>query len=205
MEIINCAQGSYEWLAVRAGRFTATDASEVKTAGKGLETLSYQIAAFKLTGELPEVVTSSAMERGKMLEPQARAAYIEATGQEVQTVGFCALDEFIGCSPDGLVGTDGLIEIKCKTDPHHLFAVVNGWVDPKHEWQMQFQMLVTDRKWCDYVLYNPNFKEPLYIKTIQRDEEKIAKLREGLALGVKLAKEHIKQFEDVYKIEEETK
>ena len=87
MEIINCAQGSYEWLAVRAGRFTATDAIEVKTAGKGLETLSYQIAAFKLTGELPEVVTSAAMERGKMLEPKAREAYIEATGQEVQTVG----------------------------------------------------------------------------------------------------------------------
>lgn len=208
MEIINCEQGTYEWHALRAGRFTATDALELipnlknGKAKVGLDTLAYQIAAFKLTEELPEIFAStSAMERGKMLEPKARAAYVEATGQEVQEVGFCALDEYVGCSPDGLVGDNGLIEIKCKTDPHHLYAVANDWVDPKHEWQMQFQMLVTGREWCDYVLYNPNF-EPncLYIRTIRRDEDKIAKLQEGLAIGRKLVQEAIKKFNGVYEI-----
>lgn len=207
MQMINCEQGTYEWHALRAGRFTATDALELipnlknGKAKAGLETLAYEIAAFKLTGQLPEIVTSAAMERGKMLEPKARKAYVEATGQDVQTVGFCAVDDLVGCSPDGLVGEKGLIEIKCKTGPHHLYAVANDWVDPKHDWQMQFQMLVTGRVWCDYVLFNPDFApNSLYIKTIKRDEEKIAKLQEGLAIGRKLVNEFIKKFESIYQI-----
>lgn len=201
MQIINCQQGTYDWLALRSGRFTATDAETVKVHAKGIDTLAYEIAAFKLTGELPEIITTYAMERGKMLEPKARAEYEQATGQEVQQVGFCALDEFVGCSPDGLVGDDGLIEIKCKTAPHHLFAVVNDWVDPKHLWQMQFQMLVTGRKWCDYVLYNDEFApNSLYIRTIKRDEDKIAQLQEGLAIGRKLVQEAIKKFNGVYEL-----
>lgn len=201
MQIINCEQGSYEWLAERAGRFTATDATTVKTNDKGIITLAYQIAAFKKTLQIPEFNNTPAMERGKMLEPQARAAYIEATGQDVQTVGFCAYDDFIGCSPDGLVGDKGLIEIKCKTDPHHLYAVANNWVDPKHEWQMQFQMLVTGREWCDYVLYNPNFEpNPLYIRTIERNEEMQDEIWKGLAVGVKLVQSIIRKFDDVYEI-----
>lgn len=201
MQIINCEQGSYEWHAQRSGRFTATDAETVKVHGKGIDTLAYQIAAFKLTGELPEIVTSAAMERGKMLEPLARKAYIEATGQEVQEVGFCAVDDFVGCSPDGLVGEQGLLEIKCKTAPHHLFAVANHWVDPKHEWQMQFQMLVTGRKWCDYVLFNPEFApNSLYIRTIERNEEMIAKLQEGLDIGKKSVQEIMDKFKGVYEL-----
>lgn len=201
MQIINVTQGSYEWLEARAGRFTATDAETVKTCGKGLDTLAYQKAAFKLTGIIPEIVNTYAMERGKMLEPLARKAYIEATGQEVQEIGFYALDEYVGCSPDGLVGDDGLIEIKCKTDPHHLFAVANDWVDPKHLWQMQYQMYVTDRKWCDYVLYNDNFApNSLYIRTIKRDADMQEEICKGLTVGRKLVKEAIKKFKGVYEI-----
>lgn len=201
MQIINCQQGTYDWLALRAGRFTATDAETVKVHGKGIDTLSYEIAAFKLTGQLPDIISTPAMERGKILEPRARQEYIEATGQEVKQVGFCSFDEYVGCSPDGLVGDEGLLEIKCKTAPHHLFAVANDWVDPKHLWQMQFQMLVTGRKWCDYVLYNDEFApNSLYIKTIQRDEEKIAKLQEGLEIGRKLVQEAIQKFNGVYEI-----
>lgn len=201
MEIINCQQGTYEWRALRAGRFTATDAETVKVHSKGLETLAYEIAAFKITGQLPDMPTSAAMERGKMLEPLARAAYMQATGQEVQEVGFCAVDDLVGCSPDGLVGDKGLIEIKCKTGPHHLWAVVHDWVDPKHEWQMQWQMLTAERGWCDYVLFNPDFApNSLYIKTIRRDEDKIAKLREGLEIGRKLVQEAMTKFSEVYSI-----
>ena len=106
MQIIDCQQGTYEWLALRAGRFSATDAETVKVHGKGIDTLAYEIAAFKLTGQLPEIISTPAMERGKMLEPRARQEYIEATGQEVKQVGFCAVDDCVGCSPDGLVGEE---------------------------------------------------------------------------------------------------
>lgn len=201
MQIINCQQGTYEWLAERAGRFTATDADAIKTAGKGLDTLAYEIAAFKLTGALPELISTPAMERGKALEPKARAAYVSATGQEVQEVGFCAVDEYAGCSPDGLVGEEGLLEIKCKTAPHHLYAVINDWVDPKHLAQVQYQLLVTGRAWCDYVLFNPDYVEnPLYIKTIKRDEEYIERLQAGLDKGINLVREHMDKFKEVYKI-----
>ena len=201
MQIIDCEQGSYDWHALRAGRFTATDAKAVKVHGEGLDTLAYQIASFKITGQLPDIISTPAMERGKMLEPIARSTYEEVTGQEVKTVGFSAQDDFVVCSPDGLVGENGLIEIKCKTNSHHLFAVANHWVDPKHEWQMQFQMLVTGRQFCDYVLFNPEFApNSIYIRTIERNEEMIGKLQEGLEIGRKLVQEAIDKFNGVYKI-----
>ena len=178
MQIIDCEQGSYDWHALRAGRFTATDAKAVKVHGEGLDTLAYQIASFKITGQLPDIISTPAMERGKMLEPIARSTYEEVTGQEVKTVGFCAQDDFVGCSPDGLVGENGLIEIKCKTNSHHLFAVANHWVDP-----------------------NPDFAPTsIYIRTIERNEEMIGKLQEGLEIGRKLVQEAIDKFNGVYKI-----
>lgn len=204
MQIINCEQGSFEWLLARCGKFTATDASEVKTAGKGLETLSCEKAAEIKSGK-PEIITASpAMLRGKELEPLARACYCESTGQEVKEVGFVVLDDFTGCSPDGLVGEDGLIEIKCKTQAHHFFAVANRWIDPKHYAQMQFQLLVTGRKWCDYVLYNPDFEEhPMWVCPVKRDEEFISRLEAGLQKGRELIKENLRKFEEVYNLWEE--
>lgn len=201
MQIINCEQGSFEWFLARMGKFTATDASEIKTAGKGLETLAVKKAAEIESGKPDIIPPTSAMIRGKELEPLAREAYERATGQEVVQVGFCVLDDFTGCSPDGLVGEEGLIEIKCKTSQHHFFAVANRWIDPEHKAQMQFQMFVTGRKWCDYVLYCPDFEEhPLYIQTVKRDEEFIEKLRTGLTKGRGLIQDNLRKFAEVYAI-----
>lgn len=198
MIIHKVTQGSAEWHALRAGRFTATDAGELKTAGKALETCAMIKAAYLLTGNLPDTYTSPAMEWGKAWEPKARAAYSEYIGEDVKTVGFVELDEFAGCSPDGLVGNDGLCEIKCKQDKNHLFTVLTGKVDPAHYAQMQFQMLVTGRKWCDYVCFNPLFKNPLYVKRVEKDEEMQAKIAEGLAKGRELICQYIKNYEDYY-------
>lgn len=201
MEIINCEQGTYEWHNLRSSRFTATDATEIKTAKKGLETCALEKATFRITQVPPEFFMTPAMERGKMLEPVAREAYRKATGQEVKEVGFCVYDDYVGCSPDGLVGDNGLIEIKCKTDTNHLFAVINNWIDPKHYAQMQFQMLVTGREWCDYVLFNDNFSEhPLYIQTVKADEAYQGDLWLGIRRGVNLIKQYEKQFKEVYEI-----
>ena len=200
----NCRQGGDEWLNLRAGRFTATDAPELMPdkrtgkARKGLETLAFKKAAFILTGNLPDNYESPAMEIGKMREPQARDLYREITGNIVQEVGFVELDEYVGCSPDGLVGAEGLIEIKCKTDHNHLYAVCKDYIDPDHELQVQFQMLITGRQWADYVLFNPLFKNPIYIKRVFKDADVQAKLAEGLDLGRELIKGIIKDYDGRY-------
>lgn len=198
MIIHNVQQGGFDWLNLRASRFTASDAATLKTAKKGLETCALEKAAYILTGNLPSTYTSPAMEWGKALEPRARQAYSEYIGQEVQEVGFCEMDEHAGCSPDGLVLLDGLCEIKCKQDKAHLFTVLNEYIDPDHYGQMQWQMLITGRKWCDYVCYNPLFKNPLFVKRVYRDEAYIAQLVEGLKKGKELIKQYIKQYEEKY-------
>ena len=174
MIIHNCVQGGELWLNLRAGRFTATDAPELipdKRTGKakkGLETLTFKKAAYWITGN------------------------------PVQEVGFVEQDDYAGCSPDGLVGKEGLIEIKCKQDYNHLYAVCNEWIDPEHELQMQYQMLITGRNWCDYVLYNPLFKNPIYVQRVFKNADVQAQLAEGLANGRELINKHIKDYERRY-------
>lgn len=194
--IYDVEQGSREWLELRAGRFTATEASTIKTAGKGLETICLEKAAFWITGEPPETFETPAMRWGKEYESVAREAYRKTIWQEVKTVGFCALDEYVGCSPDGLVGDDGLCEIKCKQVKAHLQTIISEYVDLAHYGQMQFQMLVTGREWCDYVCYNPFFTNPLFVRRIYRDEDYIAKLKSGLEKGREMIKDYIKKYEE---------
>lgn len=198
MIIHNVQQGGEEWHRLRASRFTASDAAPLHTGGKGLETLALQKAAFILTGNLPDEYTSPAMEWGKSWEPKAREAYEEYIGQPVRTIGFGELDEYAGCSPDGIVGVKGLCEIKCKQDKSHLFTVLTGKIDPAHYGQMQFQLLVTGREWCDYVCFNPFFKNPLYVKRVSADKEYQDKLAEGLEKGRTLVQSYIKQYEEQY-------
>lgn len=204
MIIHNCPQGSELWLNLRAGRFTATDAPELipdkrnGKAKKGLETLCYKKAAYWLTGNLPENFVTAAMEWGHQHEANARALYEEVTGNAVKEIGFAEQDDYAGCSPDGLVGEEGLIEIKCKQDNNHLYAVCNEWIDPDHELQMQYQMLITNRHWCDYVLYNPLFKNPIYVKRVFKDADVQAQLAEGLANGRELIKKIIENYDGRY-------
>ncbi len=206
MIIHNCMQGGEQWLNLRAGRFTATDAPELTPdkrtghAKKGLETLAYKKAAYWLTGNLPDTFCTPAMEWGKMQEPKARALYSEVTGNTVREVGFIEQDDYAGCSPDGLVGSEGLLEIKCKQDYNHLYAVCKDWVDPDHALQMQYQLLITGRAWCDYVLYNPLFKNPLYIKRVFKEADVQAQLAQGLANGRELIQNILKDYEKQYLI-----
>lgn len=204
MIIHNCVQGGELWLNLRAGRFTATDAPELipdKRTGKakkGLETLCYKKAAYWLTGNLPDTFTTPAMEWGHVQEPHARALYSEITGNKVQEVGFIEVDEYTGFSPDGLVETEGLLEVKCKQDHNHLFAVCNDWVDPDHYLQIQLQLLLSKRSWCDYTLYNPLFKNPIYVKRIYPDKDVQALLADGIANGRELIQQIIKNYDGRY-------
>lgn len=196
MIIHNVEQGSQEWFDLRAGRFTATDAAALKTAGKGLETAALEKAVWWITGEPQPNIETPAMAWGKEWEATAAEEYQKRVWQEVNTVGFCELDEYAGCSPDRLVGVDGLCEIKCKQPKNHLLTVLSDKIDTAHYGQMQFQMLVTGREWCDYVCFCPHFKNPLFIKRVYPDKEYQTALLAGLEKGKELIKQYIKQYEE---------
>jgi hypothetical protein len=118
------------------------------------------------------------MERGIKLEPTARFLYEAESNNEVEECGFVEFNDYVGSSPDGLVGADGIIEIKCPKDTTFLAQVIANKVKPEYHTQIQFNLYVLNRQWCDYVAYNENY--PLFIKRIERDEEHITKIQEAI-------------------------
>lgn len=187
-------QGSEEWLALRLGKFTASNAQAIANNGRGLETLVYEKVAEKITGKAKDQYTNADMDRGNELEEMARNSYELETGILVKKVGFVELSEWVGASPDGTIDEDGLQEIKCKNDAHFVRFMYTKKIDPEHMWQMQMQMHVTERKWVDYVLFNPNFAKSLLVTRVQRDEEAIKELIVGLKKAEDMAKEIIKNI-----------
>ena len=193
----NLQQGTPEWLQVRLGKFTASKCATIGSEGSGkgrggLEMLCVEKAAERITGMPPEQFTNEDIERGHALEDEARGAYTLETKNVVKQVGFVELDDYIGCSPDGLVGRDGTIEIKCKDDKNHLLMLLGKEIDKAYQWQIQMILLVTGRKWSDFISYNPNYKnKPLKIIRVLPDADMQAALKTGLAKGVERVKEII--------------
>lgn len=173
------AQGSEEWFTVRLGKVTASRLSDVmaKTrSGYGAARKNYmmELICQTLSGSREEGFTSSAMQRGIELEPEARNAYEFFKNVDVEETGFAihsSIDLF-GASPDGLVGEDGLLEIKCPNTATHFEFLKTG--EPKREYilQMHGQMLCTGRSWCDFVSYD-NRLQGLEFKCvrIERDDQ----------------------------------
>lgn len=186
MILIPHPQGSAAWLAARAGIFTAsTFADLVAVTRSGPSTsrarLITKLAIERITGEAQTTFQNDATRRGVDLEPFARAAYEAETGVFVQTVGLAMHDAFpfVGASMDGLVGDDGQVEIKCPDNQDkHVQALRDGAHADEYAWQIQGQLWVSCRKWCDAVSYDPRFPDGLQlaIKRVARDEAAIAKL-----------------------------
>ena len=203
MEVIRgILQGSPEWHKLRLGMFTGTDAQALSAQGKGLETLAAEKAAEVLIGGAEELDFESAdMERGRDLEDTARTLYILETGQDVQQVAFIKGDlPRSGSSPDGLVGDEGLIEIKCPNRVRHLNILRFGikGIDTKYIWQMQKQMLDSGRKWCDFISYNADFEsigKDLIIIRIFADAEKQDLIRGGLKMANEKLDQILKELE----------
>lgn len=189
MKIYNFDQRTEDWYNIRKGKMTASNASIIATNGKGLETYIYSLMADYYSNAEQEHYVNADMQRGIDLEPEAKIEFQFYTGLDVQEVGFVELNEYVGVSPDGLVGDDSLIEVKCPKDDIYFRLLLNGNIKPEYIAQMQMQMLVTKRKYCYFVSYNPNFEKTLFIKKIDRDEEMIAKIQAGLDYGTKLIKE----------------
>lgn len=183
-------QGSDEWKALRLGKVTASRVADVvaKTkSGPSASRANYaaQLIAERLTGVAAESFTNAAMEHGTATEPEARAAYEFYEGVTVQQVAFVphpTIDQ-AGCSPDGLIGADGMVEIKCPNTATHLDTLLGQSVPGKYETQIQFQMACTGRKWCDFVSYDPRMPENLrlFVKRVHRNEKRVNELETEVA------------------------
>lgn len=193
-------QGSTEWLQERLGKVTASriaDLTAKTKSGWSTSRANYmaQLIAERLTGVVVESFTNAAMQWGTETEPQARAAYRFFTDNEVSEVGFVPHPtiEMSGASPDGLVGDDGLIEIKCPGTATHIESLLNEGVDSKYIKQMQWQLACTGRKWCDFVSFDPRLTTELQIKIerINRDGVFIATLESDVKEFLKEMNEKI--------------
>jgi putative phage-type endonuclease len=194
MKIYNCEQKTDEWLKLRLGKFTSTDAQAVATNGKGLETLVYQKVGEILSGKVEKNdYINPDMERGNEKEASARTAYEIETGNQVTQVGFIEYDEYTGGSPDGLVSDDGMIEIKCHNQANFVKLKYTKKIDTKYLWQIKHLLLITGRKWCDYVAFNDNFSD-LVIVGVTLDDESKNKLLTGLDEGKKQIKKIIESL-----------
>src|SRR5574343_1507472 len=180
-------QRSDEWHALRNGRITGTAFSDVMNftakgeAGAGRKSLITRLAVERITGRPYETYQNAAMRRGIELEPEARTAYECHTGKLVDQVAFVVHPKhsFIGVSPDGLLGSDGMCEIKCPDSPHkHLSALLKGDHAVEYKWQILGQMWVCERDWNDAVSYDPLFPEHLRmaINRVKRDDAAIAEM-----------------------------
>ena len=170
MKIINCEQGSPEWFSARCGIPTASSFDKIlDTSGKPSKQLKkylYQLAGEKITAKQEETYINGAMQRGKEMEGEARKFYELTTSQKVVAVGFC-LNETpdYGCSPDGLVDKEGTVEIKCPLMATHVGYLIEGVLPTDYFQQVQGGLLVTGRKWCDFISYYPGMK-PLVVRVI---------------------------------------
>lgn len=178
-------QGSPEWFAERCGKVTASRVADVvaKTkSGWGASRANYQaqLIAERLTGVVADGYTNAAMQRGTETEPEARATYEFFTNLSVEEAPFVPHPSIMetGASPDGYVGAEGLVEIKCPNTATHIETLLGGSVAGKYVTQIQWQLACTGRKWCDFVSYDPRLPASmsLFIKRVPRDDAMIASL-----------------------------
>lgn len=176
-------QGSAEWLAIRLGKVTASRVADViaKTKnGPAASRANYmaELLCERLSGEAQPFFMNAAMQWGCDKEAEARAAYSFRFDADVDQVAFVPHPTIAmtGASPDGLIGLDGMIEIKCPLTATHLDTLASGKPAGKYVTQMQWQMACTGRQWCDFASYDPRLPEHLrlFVTRIERDPAFIA-------------------------------
>lgn len=187
-------QRSDEWFAARCGKATGSRIADIvaKTkSGYSASRANYmaQLVVERMTSKVAESYSNSAMEWGTEYEPLARAAYEAHSSVLVDEVGMIdhPTVEMSGASPDGLVGDDGLVEIKCPTTATHIDTLMGEEAPKKYYDQMQWQMACTGRAYCDFVSYDPRMPEglQLFVKRVERDDEYIAMLEGEVAAFLK--------------------
>jgi putative phage-type endonuclease len=183
-------QGTAEWFAARLGKATASRICDIVATTKGgwgasRKNYAAQLLTERLTGEPADSFTNAAMQWGVATEPEARQAYSFRHDVDVVEVGFIDHPRIAmsGASPDGLVGSAGLVEIKCPNSATHITTLLEGKVPAKYVTQMQWQLACTGRHWCDFASYDPRLPESmrLFVARIERDEAEITRLEDAVA------------------------
>lgn len=179
-------QRSDEWFAARLGKVTASKVRDVMAKGRGgapsatRQNYMMQLLCERLTGRREEGFTSAAMQRGTDLEPIARSAYEFSAGVMTVETGLIDHPRIAGfaASPDGIVGSDGLLEIKCPNTAQHIAVIQSGAHDSAYEWQMLAQMACSGREWVDFVSFDDRLPEELQYACFrfQRDEKRIREM-----------------------------
>lgn len=199
-------QGSPEWFEARRGFVGASAINDVmattKSGGEAAtrRNLRARIISERLTGVCADSFSSTAMQWGVDNEPIARANYEVLYGVDVDQVGFILHPEIkmTGASPDGLIGDDGLIEIKCPNTATHIDYLLGGVPPMEYRNQMLWQMECTGRKWCDFVSFDPRMPDDmqLFVVRYTRDEEKIKELRAGVVKFLDEVNEVLNKLQD---------
>lgn len=178
MKFHDIKQNTDEWLDLRMGKLTGTGSKIImanygKAFGEPAKKLSVSIAREQITKQrsLTDSYTNAHMERGHEQEPIAKGLYEDEKFIDVSNGGFFECGA-LGCSPDGLVLDDGLIEIKSVVDHVHYATIKRGGFDPVYKWQVYFNLMVTERAWIDYISYCADFPENtrLYVFRVFRDD-----------------------------------
>ena len=184
-------QGSPEWLKLRLGKLTASRMADVLATTKTGQSASRknymaQLVAERLTGQVGESFTNSAMAWGTDNEPIARAEYEMMHDVMVDQVDFVDHPSIAMCgaSPDGLIGDNGLIEIKCPNTATHIDYILSGKPPTKYLPQMALQMLCTGREWCDFVSFDPRMpsKHRLFVVRFTPDLEYLDRVKNEATL-----------------------
>lgn len=184
IEIYRGEQGTDEWRRMRAGIPTASEFATVLAKGrsggesKTRRTYLLKLAGERLTGEPAESYSNGHMERGKAMEAEARDAYAFMRDADYEQVGFIRNGN-AGCSPDGLIDDDGMVEIKTKLPHLQLEVLLANQLPAEHVAQCQGALWIAEREWLDFVSYWP--KLPLFTIRVLRDEAYIARLAEAVA------------------------
>ena len=199
-------QGTEEWFAIRCGKVTASRIADIiatTKSGYSASRANYeaQLICEILTGKPAESFTNAAMQWGTETEPLARAQYELKTGNMVNQIGFVVhpMIEQAGASPDGLIGEDGCIEIKCPNTSTHLDTLLSQKVPSKYITQMTWQMVCAGRKWCDFVSYDPRLPEnlQLFIERIELDEDYAKKLQNEVVMFLVEVNEKVEKLRKI--------
>lgn len=180
------SQRDEAWFAARAGKITASRMGDLMAKTRSgpsasCKNLITRLAVERIIGTCVETYSNAAMQRGIELESEAIRAYEDAELVAVELVDFVQHPELpcVSCSPDGLVGDDGMVEVKCPfAEAKHFEALRYGAHAQEYRWQLQGQLWVTGRRWVDAVSYDPRFPAGLQlaIVRVERDEAAIAEL-----------------------------
>lgn len=192
-------QRSPEWLQIRHGKITGSDANDIINMGDKINDFVRRKAMDRLGLSMTMANRATeAMRNGITNEPIALELYEKTTKQAVEQIGFAEYDGWLsdlngycGCSPDGLVGSDGMIEIKCPLEKN--FSANTRSIPKKYRWQMIFNLFVTGRMWCDYVVYSKN--EPLFVHRFTPSTSEFTELQTNL----------VEVAQRIYKKEQEIK